>query len=585
MNRLRAQIFASTPAAFGLARRVCLLLLALALLAGCERQPAEVNSTEPAPDVQATDPAQQGNTELVAIVAAFLAGEQAGWRAPGQAGDKSAAAWLSEIEQRRALLLRLDALREAGLGRQQDIDRRLLSGILRADINTAQTRRRWANDPTLYLPTRALDALLDPLWPGDDQQRLAELGDLLGSLDGQLQQARDNLERPPRFFTDSAIFQLSNSLQSLRDALQQLPPPTAEVAARLAAGEQALEAFLAFLNNDLLPRSDGDWALGREAWEYVLRHRWHMPDSSDDILQRGLDAFAQTEALAQQVAGRMQPGLHWTEVYEQLKDDHPPADGIKAAYQAQMDAAQVFVREHAILTLPEGERVITIDTPPAMRRSSPFGTFQSASPYDGGLEGRLILTPIETWMSAEQQAQRLRSHHTAWIPVIAVHEAYPGHHAQALVVNQNPNLLRRVIRESIFSEGWGLFTEELMFEQGFLVGDDVRLTQLRNRLWRAARVILDVSLHTGAMSFDEAVAFLVEKVRFEPYAAELEVGMYVRNPTYVLGYLIGMQEIEAIRAEWIARYGEPEPPSEFYDRLLYIGAIPPALLREELFAD
>jgi uncharacterized protein (DUF885 family) len=86
------------------------------------------------------------------------------------------------------------------------------------------------------------------------------------------------------------------------------------------------------------------------------------------------------------------------------------------------------------------------------------------------------------------------------------------------------------------------------------------------------------------MSFDEAVGFLVERVRFEPYAAELEVGMYIRHPTYVLGYLIGMQEIEAIRADWVARYGPPEPPSAFYDRLLGIGAIPPALLREELFA-
>jgi uncharacterized protein (DUF885 family) len=218
-----------------------------------------------------------------------------------------------------------------------------------------------------------------------------------------------------------------------------------------------------------------------------------------------------------------------------------------------------------------------------MRRSSPFGTFDSASPFEGGLEGRLILTPIEEWMAPEQQAQRLRSHHTAWIPIIAVHEAYPGHHVQALVVNQNPNLLRRVIRESIFSEGWGLFTEELMFELGFLRGDDVRLTQLRNRLWRAARVILDVSLHTGRMSFDEAVAFLVDKVRFEPYAAELEVGMYVRRPTYVLGYLVGMQEIEAIRTEYIERFGPPDPPSEFYDRLLEIGSIPPSLLREELF--
>jgi hypothetical protein len=90
-------------------------------------------------------------------------------------------------------------------------------------------------------------------------------------------------------------------------------------------------------------------------------------------------AFEETEALAQQVAQRIQPGAkHWTEVYEKLKDDHPAADGTAQAYQAKIDAAKAFVIEHKIVTLPPGERVITIDTPPAMRRSSPFGTFQSS---------------------------------------------------------------------------------------------------------------------------------------------------------------------------------------------------------------
>lgn len=186
-------------------------------------------------------------------------------------------------------------------------------------------------------------------------------------------------------------------------------------------------------------------------------------------------------------------------------------------------------------------------------------------------------------MSPEQRAERLRSHHRAWIPIIAVHEAYPGHHVHALKTNENPRILRRIVRESIFAEGWGLFTEQLMFELGFLQGDEVQLTQLRNRLWRAARVILDVSLHTGQMSLDEAVEFLVQKVRFERYAAELEVGMYPRRPTYVLGYLIGMQEIAALRDDYIEAFGEPQPPSELYDRLLRIGAIPPALVRVELF--
>jgi len=140
------------------------------------------------------------------------------------------------------------------------------------------------------------------------------------------------------------------------------------------------------------------------------------------------------------------------------------------------------------------------------------------------------------------------------------------------------------VRESIFSEGWGLFTEQMMFEEGFLQGDDVKLTQLRNRLWRAARVILDASLHTGQMSFDEAVDFMVEEIRFDRVAAELEVGMYTGRPTYFLGYLIGMVKIEEMRAEWIEKYGEPAEPRELYDALLRIGSLPPSLVRAELLA-
>lgn len=537
-----------------------------------------------APPLAWAEGSAQSNTAQLEAISRQYVDQRRPSASREERADYSAASFLAEIAEQRQLLQQLTEIDPAGLSLEQDIDRRLLIGITSSDINTAETLRRWENDASLYLPSAQLGQLLEPEFPGTPEERMNQTTRLLEVLPSRLASGRANLKRPPRRFTEAAIFQTGRTLQSLEEGLDLLPEPDEESAAVLAAAREALVGYQLFLSEDLLPRSEGQWMLGREAYDFILQKRWYMDTDAEQILQRGLLAFEQTEALAQQVAARIQADKHWTEVYEPLKDDHPQAANIKQAYQQQMDAAREFVITHSVLTLPAGERVITIDTPPAMRRSSPFGTFETASPFDGGLEGRLYLTPIEDWMTPEQQAQRLRSHHMAWIPVIAVHEAYPGHHSQALIVNENPNLLRRVISEPIFSEGWGLYTEELMFELGFLQGDDVRLTQLRNRLWRAARVILDVSLHTGRMSFDDAVAFLVEKVRFEPYAAELEVGMYIRNPTYVLGYLIGMQEIEAIRAEYVARFGQPEPPSVLYNQLLRIGSIPPSLLKEELFA-
>lgn len=526
--------------------------------------------------------AAPSNVDELARLSARYVDERRPGASKSDRSDYSAAAFIGEIKEQEKYLEQLLAVDPDGLSLVQDIDRRLLIGITRADINTEMKLRKWENDAAIYVPSARIGQLFEPAFAGTEEQRRQQLFSVLTTLPARLEQGKENLKRPPKRFTDAAIFQTENSIKTLEAGRAGLADISEEYAVAYDKALAALKGYLDFLNGDLLARSDGSWALGREAYDFILQERWFLDADADQILQRGRQAFAETEALAQAVAEKIQPGKPWTEVFETLKDDHPTADGIKQAYQQQMDAARLFVLEHHVLTLPEGERVITVDTPPAMRRSSPFGTFQSVDPFAGGLEGRLVLTPIEDWMTPEQQAERLRSHSTAWIPIIAVHEAYPGHHCQALKVNENPDLLRRVVHEPIFSEGWGLFTEELMYELGFLQGDDVRLTQLRNRLWRAARVILDVSLHTKGMSFDEAVDFLVENVRFERYAAELEVGMYIRNPTYVLGYLIGMQEIAKIRADYIAIHGQPDPPSVFYDRLLTIGSIPPALLREEL---
>ncbi len=557
-------------------------ILAIAVaLGGCGKK------QEPGPGLLAPSPASTALDQLIQQYADLERKDEDD--ESGGLRDVSLAGFKQEIDTRRQLLEQVRQIDASGLSREGDTDRRLMIGLLESTIHTAEARRLWENDASLYVPAGEIGRSLEPTAPGTPQERATALTKLLEQVPARIEQGRKNLVKPPRSYTESAIFKTEGTIKLLRAGAPGLVKEAGEQGKMLSAAADtalaALDGYRKFLREDLLPRSTGTWVLGKENYDYVLKHRWFLDADADAILARGKQAFEETEALAQQVAQRIQPGAkHWTEVYEKLKDDHPAAGDIKQAYQKQIDAAQAFVIEHKIVTLPPGEHVITIDTPPAMRRSSPFGTFQSVDAFGDGLEGKLVLTPIEEWMTPAQRQDRLRSHHTAWIPIIAVHEAYPGHHVDGLIRQKNPRLLRKVVHESIMSEGWGLFTEEMMYEQGFLQGDDVRLTQLRNRLWRAARVIMDASLHTGKMTYDEAVTFLAEKVRFDRYAAALDVDMYTVRPTYVLGYLIGMQEIEGIRKDYVAKYGEPSVPSEFYDRLLSVGSIPPALVRESLFA-
>ncbi|EED35718.1 conserved hypothetical protein [Luminiphilus syltensis NOR5-1B] len=515
-----------------------------------------------------------------AILDQLIDGYIATERSAGGLEPVTLRAFEQRLEKQTSLLAALENVDESRLSFDGKIDRKLLRGILEADIETAKKRRPWATVPTLYLPASLMGETLKK-WQLK-QLTDSELMEFLGRIGPRIKAARANLEAPPRRFTESAIFQLQQLLVSLETVTVK---PDSLLAQSVAATVEQLQAYLLFLQKTLLPLSNGDWAIGREHYSYILSRRWHMDTTAEAIIQRGENAFAETEALAQAASERLDPGKHWSEVYDALTASHPSAAGLKEAYQNAIDSAQAFVLEQGIVSLPRGEQVVTLDTPPYMRRSSPYGTFDGVDPFGTELVGRLLLTPIEEGLDAEAREQRLRGHHSAWIPVIAVHEAYPGHHVHALKIRENPRPLRRVVHEPIFSEGWGLFTEELMFEAGFLEGDAVRLTQLRNRLWRAARVILDASLHSGAMSFDEAVQFLVDRVRFDPMAASLEVGMYIRNPTYVLGYLIGMQEIAAIRDDFYRINGQPEHPRDFYDELLKTGAMPPALVREVMFRD
>jgi uncharacterized protein (DUF885 family) len=487
----------------------------------------------------------------------------------------------------RSLRDELGAIDAARLSPEQRIDWMALKGQIAGTLHDVETLRAWEKNAEAFVQFGAVSNALAQ--DGGAVARADRVIEALSSATAALVEARTALKTPVRRFTEGAIYQAREWLTFVKSDVVAFAATAGDARPRVesasTAAASALEDFIAYLEKEVLPRSTASFAIGKTEYGRILKEHWFMDAGPEEILARGQRAFAETEKLAQQVASRIKPGSDWVTVYEQLKNDHPPADRLKEEYQAQMDAAQAYLKSHEIVTLPPGERVITIDTPPARRRSSPFGTFSSVGPFSKELLGRLVLTPIEDHLTPDQRRERLRSHHRAWIPIIAVHEAYPGHHVQALKVNENPRVLRRVIRESIFSEGWGLFTEEMMFEQGFLKGDDVRLTQLRNRLWRAARVIIDVGMHTGTMTFDEGVKFLVDKVRFEPYAAELEVGMYARRPTYVLGYLIGMLEIQEMRAAYEKKFGKPAKPHVFYDRLLRIGALPPSLVRAELLGE
>ena len=166
----------------------------------------------------------------------------------------------------------------------------------------------------------------------------------------------------------------------------------------------------------------------------------------------------------------------------------------------------------------------------------------------------------------------------------ALHEAYPGHHLQLVVANLNRSLPRLFggVLSSLFVEGWAFYCEEMMEQQGFINKPIQRLGRLQAQLWRAARIIVDVSLHTGKMSYEDAVQFMIEKAHLEPADARVEVNRYTQTPTQPMSYLMGKYEIMQIVDEYQARYPD-HSLKQMHDALLTGGSLPPRLMRRHLF--
>jgi uncharacterized protein (DUF885 family) len=205
-----------------------------------------------------------------------------------------------------------------------------------------------------------------------------------------------------------------------------------------------------------------------------------------------------------------------------------------------------------------------------------FAAYLPAGPFDAWQQGYF-------WVTPPPDEAGLRDHAHAVIPAVAAHEGYPGHHLQMTSVNRIPSLTRRAIRSPVMIEGWGLYTEQLMADVGYY-DDEARLAQLLMRLLRALRIVLDMQLQNGELSYEAAVARAVSVGRVSESTARSEVARCSMTPTQPFSYLIGCLELERLRAASQARLGDTFRLRRFHDRVLSYGNIPPTLVARAIAA-
>jgi uncharacterized protein (DUF885 family) len=470
------------------------------------------------------------------------------------------------------------------LDADQAIDYALLEGrlsIQKYEQEKEDYRLKW---PDHYLATDAIYILT--VRETDDLEK-----NLLSRLQGTadlVRQGIDNLSRPeanpPRLWTEMSIQAAEGGITFL-ETLPSHPKvlaaikDSATLRALIDRAKSAINDYAGFLTEDLLPRSRGVYAVGEEHYNLLLRKKHFLDLDAQALLTLGENLFSQTRQELLALADELAPGKGIEEATRAIQDDHPASEEIFPAYQKAMESARQFVKDKNLVSFPPREELHVVHTPEFRRHEIPFAAYLSPSPKDPNQVGYYYVTPVTN-------DDLLREHNWVGLENTSVHESYPGHHLQFSVANSIPaaSTLPRLMNESsVFYEGWALYCEQLMQEQGFLKSRQHRFVMLKDRLWRALRIIIDVKTQIGKMTYDEAADLMVRELHFPRAQACGDLNWYSQAPAVPMGYALGWSIINRMRRQETSRLGAKFELRDFHDRLLGAGSISLPLVEKRHF--
>jgi uncharacterized protein (DUF885 family) len=319
-----------------------------------------------------------------------------------------------------------------------------------------------------------------------------------------------------------------------------------------------------------LPDATGDWALGRERFDELVGLRAFDDLDTDAILAIGEEQLRLNREGRARTAREIDPSVDEATVVDRIKSDHPATfTEALEGYRTVTARARAHLIEHGVVTVPDDERLEIVPTPQYLRNVIPFAAYFEPPKFDRSPSGIYVVTP-----SVGDDPNAMREHNRSSMSNTSVHEAYPGHHLQLSVAGRHPSLVRLVIDAPEFVEGWGMYSEQMMREQGFDDGPAFWLNVYTDAIWRACRIILDIRMHRGELSVGDATRFLVEQTSFEEANARAEVDRYTYTPTYQLSYLLGKVLLLQLREDERERLGDAFDLRTFHDTLLRNGSLP-----------
>lgn len=512
----------------------------------------------------------------------------------GKFEDFSAAAHATDQRKLHEYLKEFEAIDSSKLTALERDDLEIIISNIRANLLEEERIQMWRRNPDTYSSscTGSIYGLIKRNFaPAQDRLRSVISREEL--IPGALASARSVLQNPPRVYTDVAIQQLPGIIGFFQSTVPDAFKDVKDTALLKKFDKsnkaviEALKSYQTFLQKDLLPRSNGSFAIGEENYRLKLSYEEMVDVPLDRLLEMGYAQLHKDQQAFVETAKMIDPTKSAEDVKVMMENDHPSAKELIPAAQKMLDGLRQFLIDDKIITVPGGAQAKVIETPP-FARAVTFASMDTPGPYETkATEAYYNITlPDPNW-SADKQEEYLRGYNYPLLSNVNVHEVWPGHYTQFLWLKNNPDLskVRKLTGSGSNSEGWAHYSEEMLLDEGFGNHDPkLRLAQLVDALLRDARYIVGIQMHTKGMTMEQAQEFFVKEGHQQPVIGEMETKRGTADPTYLV-YTLGKLEILKLREDYRAKMGDKFSLQDFHDRFIKAGAAPIKIVRRELLGD
>jgi uncharacterized protein (DUF885 family) len=494
----------------------------------------------------------------------------------------------------------------AKLSRAGQIDYEILRHDLIYRLWKDENENPFENDPRIYSEYTA-DSIFLLLTQSSlpKEQNVRNAAARMAYIPSAVKAAKAALKNPPRAILETAVRQNKGSIGFYEGGIFAIAgetPQLSPLAAPAKVAAVALREYQEFLEKELLPRSTGDWRLGKDKFDRKIELELDSGLSADEVLHA-----AEAEAdrvqnemvvIARQLWAKKFPNKPLPPddpqgrqevvrgVLAVLGQDHGRPDHLVEDAKATVERIKAFIREKDILRLPDPDLCRVIEMPEFQRGNS-VAYLNPSPPLDPKAESMYAVSPPPRDWDTRKVESYLAEYNRPMLQVLSIHEGYPGHYVQLEYSNRFPSLIRKVLYNGTFAEGWAVYTEQMMLDQGYGGGDlSLRLHQLKFYLRAVVNAILDHHMHCGQMTDDEALALLINRAFQSDGEARLKIIRSKQSSTQLSTYFVGRMAFYRLRQAVQREQGDQFDLGRYHEAVLANGTPPvkylPELVRERL---